>query len=116
MATPANSTLTPFSYPWPPRLGPTTLLTYFWPAWMPPPSRQEAEDMVEGLLAYIDAQDGDPDFETSLGSIDATSHSDFMDQTEWSLGYGQEREGPDDNGVADGDGLDWVTKPTRKAA
>lgn len=71
------------------------------PRGMRRPSRAEIEAMVEGLIEYLDAIDGDADLEPSLGSIDATAHSDFAQQEDWNTGGGQDREGPDDNGIAD---------------
>ncbi|MCJ2084599.1 hypothetical protein MKK88_01130 [Methylobacterium sp. E-005] len=36
---------------------------YPWPNTMRAPSRREAEELIEGLIAYLDALDGDSDYE-----------------------------------------------------
>ena len=36
-------------------------LTYPWPASMPAPTREEIHDLIDGLIAYLDAMDGDAD-------------------------------------------------------
>ena len=63
--------------------------------------RRRIEDRIEADLELLEALDGDPDAEPSLGSIDAASHSNYMNQEAWNLGGGQDREAGDDNGIAD---------------
>ena len=102
MAIATPSTHAPFSHPW--LRGAREL------------PRAELEIIIGGLIDIIDRMDGDADDEPALGSIDTTSHSDFMDQEDWSIGDEQDREAGDDNGLADEDGMIWATQPTRRAA
>ena len=62
-------------------------------------------ERIERDIALLDALDGDTDAEPSLGSIDATSHSERMGQDLWSIGGGEDREGGDDNGLGDYEAL-----------
>lgn len=89
---------------------------YPWPRGMRAPSRSDIESLIEGLIAFLDDLDGDADAEPALGSIDATSHADAHTQEGWNAGYGEDREGLDDNGVADFDGMAWVNFRLRRAA
>ncbi|MDP4023709.1 hypothetical protein Q8W71_13820 [Methylobacterium sp. NEAU 140] len=73
-------------------------------------TRQEAEGLVEALIGLFDRHDGDADLEPSLGSLDATTHSDFSDQEEWAAGADRDCEAGDDNGIADAEGMDWVAR------
>ena len=78
--------------------------------------RRRIAERINADIALLDVLDGDPESEPSLGSIDATSHTDFVDQEGWAAGLGFDCEAGDDNGIADGDGLEWATQPTRRAA
>ena len=61
-----------------------------------PSLRAELHAIIERALVLLDQLDGDPDVEPSLCGLTVD------------VGDDQEREGPDDNGVADHDGLMWV--------
>lgn len=83
--------------------------------------REEAGDALDRILATLDAIDGDPDLEPSLGAVEwwpdgaqvyrSTGRSsgiadadDGGDQRRWAAGAGDDdREAGDDNGIADFD-------------
>ena len=58
--------------------------------------RARLHAIIERALVLLDQLDDDPDAEPSLCGLTVD------------VGDDQEREGPDDNGVADHDGLMWV--------
>jgi hypothetical protein len=60
------------------------------------PCRPNVEPGLKQALVLLDQLDGDPDTEPSLCGLTVD------------VGDDQEREGPDDNGVADSGGLAWV--------
>jgi hypothetical protein len=63
--------------------------------------RQDAQDEIEGLLAFLDETEPDPDLEPSLGALDGRDNQLFS----W-MGDTADREAdPAESGIADLDGL-----------
>lgn len=76
------------------------------PVTLAPEERQRIGDEIDRLLALLDAADGDPDLEPSLGSLDRVDglyHRGGADQRLWSAGSRDDREDEHDGREPDVD-------------